>query len=216
MDFLKIINEINTNNLTPKQKLNNIKNLILYFFRLEKGILNKTIFQSENFHPNESERLISILDNIDYKIIEEILTRNTKIFLKNLKLKNKIDFNEKRDFLQVGINTVFVHEPFKGLWTTGKATFYLPISNNTMNHCTIEIFSIIPTTIIIGQDGTTLEKINVKKIQTKRIQLPLKVTNEHIIELFIDVEKRWRPNVITKKSNEIPMGIKIKSIMVGC
>ena len=53
MNFLKIINEIDTNNLTLKQKLKNIKNLIQYYYRLEKGIFSKTIFESENFDSNE-------------------------------------------------------------------------------------------------------------------------------------------------------------------
>ena len=215
MNFLKIIKEINSDNHTLGQKFNSIKNLIQFYYRLEKGILNKTVFQPKNFDSNESERLISTLDKIDYQIIENILTRNTKKILRKLELKNKIYFNEKKDFLQVGINTIFINEPFKGLWTTGKATFFLPISKNVENNLTVEVFSFIPTTIIIGHDGTTLKKIPIKKIQTKRIQLPLNITDDDIIELFVDVEKRWRPNIITKKSNEIPMGINIKSIMIN-
>ena len=215
MNFLKIINEINANNSTFKQKFNNIKNLILYYFRLEKGISSKTIFHSEDFDSEEPARLTNILKNSDYEIIEKVITENTKIFLRDLKLKNKIDFKEKRDFLQVGINTVFIHEPFNGLWTTGKATFYLPILKNVNNNCILEIFSIIPTIIIIGYGGTTLKKVPIKKLQTKRIQLSLNNIDDDVIELFVDVEKRWRPNVITKKSNEIPLGINIKSIMIN-
>ena len=215
MDFLKIIKEINTNNHTLEQKLNGIKNLIQGYYRLERGILNKTVYQSKNLDSNESKKLINALENIDYKIIEEVLTKNTKEKLQKLKLKNKIDFRERRDFLQVGINTIFVNGPFKGLWTTGKATFFLPISKNVTNNLTIEVFSFIPTTIIIGQDGKILRKISIKKIQTKKIQLPLVSNDGNIIELFVDVEKRWRPNVITKKSLEIPMGVNIKSLMIN-
>ena len=115
----------------------------------------------------------------------------------------------------MGINTIFVNRPFKGLWTTGKATFFLPISKNVTNNLTIKVFSFIPTTIIIGQDGKILRKISIKKIQTKKIQLPLVSNDGNIIELFVDVEKRWRPNVITKKSLEIPMGVNIKSLMIN-
>lgn len=215
MNFLKIIKEINTNNFTLEQKIKSIKNLIQYYYRLEKGILSKTIFQSENFDSSESDRLISTLDNRDYQIIKQILTENTKNILRNLELKKKIDFSLKKDFLQVGINTVYIHEPFKGLWTTGKATFYLPISKNSQNNLTIEIFSIIPTTVIIGQNEKILKKIPIKKIQTKKIELPLDITENNIFELFVDVEKRWRPNIITKKSNDIPMGVNIRSIMIN-
>ena len=215
MNFLKIINEINSNNLSFGQKINNIKKLFQYYYRLEKGISSKTIFQSEKIDSQESEKLVNVLDNIDYKIIEEILSGNTKKFLQKLKLKNKIDFKDKRDFLQVGMNTVFIKEPFKGLWTTGKATFYLPTVKNLMHYLTIEIFSIIPTTIIIGQEKNILKKITIKKIQTKKIELPLDKIDSNIVELFIDVEKRWRPNIITKKSNEIPMGVNIRSIMIS-
>ena len=215
MNFVKIIKEINNDNLTLGQKIENIKNLIQGYYRLEKGILSKTVYQSKNLDSNESKKLINALENIDYKIIEEVLTKNTKEKLQKLKLKNKIDFSERRDFLQVGINTIFVNGPFKGLWTTGKATFFLPISKNVTNNLTIKVFSFIPTTIIIGQDGKILRKISIKKIQTKKIQLPLVSNDENIIELFVDVEKRWRPNVITKKSLEIPMGVNIKSLMIN-
>ena len=63
--------------------------------------------------------------------------------------------------------------------------------------------------------STTLEKVSIKKVQTKKIQLSIKAIDDDILELFVDVEKRWRPNVITKKSNEIPMGINIKSIIIN-
>ena len=96
---MKIIKEINKNNLTFEQKIKNIKNLILYYYRLEKGILSKTIFQSENFDSSESDKLISTLDNRDYQIIKEILTENTKNILCILELKKKIDFSLKKDFL---------------------------------------------------------------------------------------------------------------------
>ena len=215
MNFLKIIKEINGNDLTFEQKLNSIKNLIQYYYRLEMGILNKTIFELNNFDSNECKKVTGNLRDIDYQIITDLLTENTKKILQKFKLKNKINFNEKKDFFQVGINTIFINEPFKGLWTTGKATFYLPISKNVKNNLTMEVFSIIPTAIIIGQDNKILKKIFIKKIQTKRIELPLDVTDNKIIELFVNVEKRWRPNVITKKSLEIPLGINIKSIMIN-
>lgn len=214
MKFLKIIMELNSNSITIKQKLSNIKNLIQYYYRLERGIASKNIFESQDFNNSESDKLISSLDNTDFQIIEKIFTRNTKNILGKFKLKNKIKFNEKRDFLQVGMNTVFIHEPFKGLWTTGKATFFLPISEKRTNNLTIEIFSIIPTTIIIGQDTKILKKISIKKIQTKKIQLSLNKTDNNIVELFVDVTKRWRPNIITRTSNEIPMGVNIKSITI--
>ena len=184
MNLFKIIKEINGNNQTLKQKLKNIKNLFQYYYRLEKGISNKTIFLSEDWNSKESKKIAKVFENIDCIIIEKDLTKNIKNFLRKLELKNRIDFKEKKDFLQVGINTLFIQEPFIGLWTTGKATFYLPINNKFKNKIIIEIFSVIPTIVTIGQEGITLGKISMKKIQSKRIELPLHVTNENIVELL--------------------------------
>jgi len=214
MSFFQIIGEINKNNPTLKQKLINIKELIQYYYRLEKGISNKSIFQSQNFNSVESKKLSNILESIDQKFIENFLTNNIKIFLRKLELKNKIEFKDKRDFLQVGMNTIFIQEPFKGLWTTGKATFYFPIDKKLKNNLTIEVFSIVPTVVIIGQERKILQKVPIKKFHTKKIQLPLNKVEDDIVELFVDVEKRWRPNIITKKELEIPMGVNIKSIMI--
>ncbi len=214
MNFLITLKEINAENLTFSQKLHRINNIIQYYFRLEKGILNKKIFFTDDKNSNESGKLIKVLDPIDYQIINEIFTENTKKFLRNLKLKNRIDFSSKKDFLQVGINTVFIHEPIKGLWTTGKATFYFPNLNGNVSKIIMEVFSVIPNTVFIGQDGIILRKIPINKIQTKKIVLPLNKTDDKIIEIFIDVEKRWRPNVLIKNSYEIPMGVNIKSVMI--
>lgn len=214
MSVFKIIREINENNPTLKQKLINIWKLMTYYYRLERGISNKSIFQSEEFNSKEDKKISNMLDSIDKIFIEQFLTDNIKLFLKKFELKNKIEFTEKKDFLQVGMNTVLIHEPFKGLWTTGKATFYLPISKKD-NKLILEIFSVIPNTIIVGQDGNKLRTIPINKLQTKTIDLPLKNTENKVVEIFVDVEKRWRPNVITNKSNEIPMGVNIKSLMVN-
>ena len=139
MNLLTMLKEINAKNLSFLQKLCRINNIIQYYFRLEKGILNKKIFFPENINSKDSDKLIKALDNVDYQLIKEISTENIKEFLENLNLKNKIDFSQKRDFLQVGINTIFIHEPIKGLWTSGKATFYFPNSNNTSSRIIIEI-----------------------------------------------------------------------------
>ena len=65
-------------NLTFSQKLHRINNIIQYYFRLEKGILNKKIFFTDDKNSNESGKLIKILDPVDYQIVKEIFTENTK------------------------------------------------------------------------------------------------------------------------------------------
>lgn len=215
LDFIKIVKNATRDRLTIEEKLTSIKNLIQGYFRLEKGILNKTIYQSMNFDSNESKTITKTLEEFDYQIIKEILTKNTKKILRKFELKRTLDFNEKKDFLQVGMNTIFINGPFRGLWTTGKATFFLPISRNKSNNLKLEIFSLIPTTIIIGNDEKILKKILIKKFQTKKIDVLIDKINDEIIELYVDVEKRWLPNVVTKNSPEIPMGVNIKSITIN-
>ena len=175
MEYLKIIKEFNKNNVSLKSKFNLIKNLILYFIRLEKAIYDNTIFSKEKSTVNSINKLFDAFDNNDYQIIDEVLTKNTKNFLKQFKLKNTLDFQNEKDFLQIGINTILLSQPVRGLWNTGKATFYLPILKNKENYLILEIFSIIPNKIFVGQEKRLLETIEIKQFQTLRIELPLVV-----------------------------------------
>jgi hypothetical protein len=79
---------------------------------------------------------------------------------------------------------------------------------------TIEIFSIIPTTVFIGQEKEIIRQFSLQKLQTKQIQICLNEINDDIVELFVNVEKKWRPNIISKNSLEIPLGVNIKSIKI--
>lgn len=209
LNFLKTIIDCNKN--TIQQNFHSVKNLIIYYFRLKRGLINKTIFVSKNNDLEQTRNYFEILNSSNNELIKE----NIKKYLNKIKIVNKIDFSKKSDFLQVGMNTLFIHEPIEGLWTTGKATFYLPIIKDKVRYLKVEIFSVIPTKIIIGQEKQILKVIKVKEIQTKVVSLLLNDTKDNIVEIFIESEKRWWPNIISKRANKIPIGVNIKSISIG-
>ena len=209
--FLK--NVINSD-ASFKQKCNNLQNFIKYYINLQKGIRDKSIFALTT---SESKDLLELQKELstEKKLLEEVFSKNVKSFLEKQVLKKKIEFFSKEDFLQAGLNSIFLEEPIRSIWTTGKALFYLP-TNNKSRKVKCQIFSLIPTSVCIKFENISSKKILISKLSTKKIELDIIQNSEleTVSEISIESEKRWISSILTNQGNDIPLGVWIKSIEI--
>ncbi len=209
-----LLKDVINSDVSFKQKCSNLQNFIKYYINLQKGLRNKSIFALET---SESEDLLELRKELskEKKLLQEVFSNNVKSFLEKHNLKKRLSFHSKEDFLQVGLNSIFLDEPIKSIWTTGKALFYLPTNKKT-RQVECEIFSLIPTSVCIKFENTYSKKIFISKLSTKKIKFNIiqNLESEQVSEISIESEKRWISSILTNKGNDIPLGVWIKSIEI--
>ena len=184
-----------------------------YYVELKKNIRNDNLFLGNN-DDKKFKNLLEKITEDDKHLLEEIFNKNIKSLLENRNLKQKLDFTKQNDFIQVGSGLFRTKEPVPGLWTTGKAFFYMPIIPEKENKFKLELFSIPSLSIEIGFEDQTIIELQMSELNQKTIDFTIKpneATN-NIGEIFINTNKLWLPNVILKNQESILLGIGVKSI----
>lgn len=214
MNIQFIKNAINKKDSSVKEKIDLLIEYYSYYKKLKNSLKNGTIFfQLEKQNESLSNLMKKIKDD-DLVLIEKLFTEDVKDFLKKMKLKNSLEFKEKDDFIQIGENFVLVKEPIEGLWTTGKASIYMPMKLNENNRFRIDLFSIPPLKFEIYFEGKIVKKESIDMLSSKTVDFTIKKSDviDKIAKLSIKTNKFWLPNLIIERDEKIPIGIGLKSI----
>ena len=208
IDFLK------QKDKSVSQKTLDLKNYYSYYKNLKKHINDKTIFATHEIPNQDFEDLFSKLNEFDFILIKKLFRDNIKNSLKDTKLQSKLKFSKPNDLVQVGMGSLWLNEPFPGLWTTSTAFFYLPIIPNVENHFKIELFSIPSINGEIGIDGKKTLEFDIDELSNKELKFKTKPTNnsEYVSEIFINTKNLWLPNLIIERDESVLLGVGIKSI----
>jgi hypothetical protein len=212
----KIFQEILKQEGTIKEKIKRIQELKKYYGNLKREISSGKIFHNEENQNQEIVKLISRFSDDDFLLLDNLFKKDVKDFLLNKNLKKYLDFQKRNCSNQIGINTIFVEKPITGLWTTGKATFFIPTICNKENELIIEFQSIAPMKIFIGIEEKILCSVNISKLSTKKINIKIPQENikDNISEIFIYTDKLWMPHIIFEIKKEVVLGIGIKTIRI--
>ena len=197
-----------------------IKNLISftkYYIKLQEGIKSKKIYHSINNQDPSLEKLLDDLNVQDFKLIDELFHKDVKNFLKGRELKQHLDFDDENCSLQIGQNTLYTEKPIIGVWTTGKAIFYIPISKKENNRVSIELRSIVPLQVTVGFENKEVTTYEMPQLATKKFTFEIKsdeVTDD-VSEVFVTTDKLWYPSLILSLDSKVTIGVGVKSIDVS-
>lgn len=197
-----------------------IKNLISftkYYIKLQEGIKSKKIYHSINNQDPSLEKLLDDLNVQDFKLIDELFHKDVKNFLKGRELKQHLDFDDENCSLQIGQNTLYTEKPITGVWTTGKAIFYIPISKKENNRVSIELRSIVPLQVTVGFENKEVTTYEMPQLATKKFTFEIKsdeVTDD-VSEVFVTTDKLWYPSLILSLDSKVTIGVGVKSIDVS-
>lgn len=197
--------------------IKNLTTFYRYYRNLNSGINSGKIYHQLTSQSQEFIKFVSCLTEDDTQLLNQIFKRNVEEFLTKTKLHTFLDFEKRIGTLQIGYNTIYIEKPKVGLWTTGKAIFYVPTKIDHVNKITIEIFSIPPLSVIIGFENEKITDVNISKLSTRKIEFtidPSRIT-KNVSEIYITTDKLWLPNIILNVEESIKIGIGIKSIRVS-
>lgn len=206
-----------TNNNEKSFKLKDIFRLLSYYKNFQNGLKNGKIYHELKTQNTKVEELISKFSDNDLNLINTLFKMDVKNYLRTKKLCSKLDFDKRQASNQIGFNTVFIEKPIKGLWTTGKSTFYLPTKKGLQNKITIKLFSIAPVNVVIGFDGKEYKTLSIPKLSTKILEIRLlpKEIIDDISEISISTDKLWLPSVVLDFKESLTLGICVRSIDVS-
>ena len=214
--FKKILDDTSEQNRNFLEKLTQLFHLLKFYKNFRKGLSSKEIFHEL---PTQNQHITAIVNNLqkDSKLIDKLFTTDVKKFLNTQKLEKNIDFDKRKNSIQIGLNTIYVDKPISGLWTTGMATFYIPTRTDLNNNLSITLRSITPLKVDIGFNKIKLKTLFMPKLSTKTVDLhiPSQKINESVSEIFISTDKLWLPNIILGTKKSLTLGIGIKSISVS-
>jgi len=198
-------------------KFNAILKLWKYYNNLRKGLTSGKIY---HFKPKQNPLISEIINNLkedDLKLLDFLFKNDIEDFLSKKKLKSHLDFEQKINSLQRGYNTIFVEKPTSGLWTTGKATFYIPTKKEFRNKIAIKFHSIPPIQVTIYFEKKNVRTFNIQKLSTKEVDFVLEPSHitKPVSEISVTTDKLWLPNVVLGVKESLTLGICIKSIDVS-
>jgi len=209
---LKIIHDFLNQDQSLVTKVRNLWNLIKYYNKLNNGINSGKIYHQTASNPV----LNKIIDNLqeDSKLIDLLFHKDVKNFHKTKDLKTHLNFENRVGSNQIGLNSMYIEKPIRGLWTTGKATFYLPTKKGHKFCITIVLQSIPPLRVTIGIEKTDVKKILIQKLSTRKVTMVLSPSEikDEVCEVFVTTDKLWLPNQIMKGEKSTTLGICVKSI----
>jgi hypothetical protein len=204
---------------TNQTTLEKIKTLIIsfkYYKNLTKGISSGKIYHNLTEHNKDFTNFVNAFSQRDYEILDMLFKKDIEEFLAKTKLTNHLNFDKKIGLSQVGYNSVYVDHRHVGLWTTGKATFYIPTKKNLRNKILLDLLSIPPINVMMGFENQQMKLVRMKKLTNKKIEIildPTQITKD-ISEIYINTDQLWLPGIILKMGETIKVGICIKSISV--
>ncbi|MDH3502333.1 MAG: hypothetical protein OEL69_07500 [Nitrosopumilus sp.] len=214
--FLKIIKNSFDQEDKFLKKIQAFLKLAKYYSRLQKGIKTKKIYLNLTKQNSELVNFLHRLDNNDISLMNKLFRKETIEFLKKRDLKKNIELENKIGVEQIGFNTIYVEKALSGLWTTGRANFFVP-TEKRLTKITIEIQSIAPLNVTVGFEDTSIITVNMSKLSTKQIEIiiqPTKITNG-VSEVFINTDRLWLPSFILDTDETIALGVGVKSIKVS-
>ena len=214
--FLKIIKNSFDQEDKFLKKIQAFLKLAKYYSRLQKGIKTKKIYLNLTKQNSELVNFLHRLDNNDISLMNKLFRKETIEFLKKRDLKKNIELENKIGVEQIGFNTIYVEKALSGLWTTGRANFFVP-TEKRLTKITIEIQSIAPLNVTVGFEDTSIITVNMSKLSTKQIEIiiqPTKITND-VSEVFINTDRLWLPSFILDTDETIALGVGVKSIKVS-
>lgn len=213
----KIISDILKQDKNFLKKIKRICLLIKYYKNLQNGISSGKIYHNIKQQNHELSSLINRLKQEDFELIQQLFTRDVKEFLSSKELQSFIEFDKRTCSNQIGSNTIYVEKPTNGLWTTGRATFYIPTKRELTNKVSITLESITPVNVTIGYENKQVINVSMKKLTKKKVDfiIPLSEIKNLVSEIFITTDKLWHPEqiIMTKKSSML--GICVRSISVS-
>jgi len=213
--FKKIICDTSENK-NFSAKLKQLISLLKFYNNFRKGISSGKIYHELT---KQNQSIIKIKNQLekDSELIDNLLNSDVKNFLQTKELENYLDFDKRKNSFQIGLNTIYIDKPISGLWTTGKATFYLPTRTDLNNKIKIELRSIPPVEVSIGIENDVLKNFMIPKLSSKEIiiNIPINKIHEKVSEIFISTDKLWLPNIILGTKKSLTLGIGIKSIQIS-
>jgi len=213
----KILFDVMGKEKTFQNKIKKLFLLIKYYNSLNKGISSGHIFHKIKNQDPTITQLFEKFTKQDNELVEKLFQKDVKEFFQRVKLKNHLDFDKKIGFDQVGINTIYVNNPIAGLWTTGKATFYIPTKKDFNNKVSLELESIPPVKVTIGLENEKIKTLNMPKMSKKKVEFVVESSSNtnSITELFVSTDKLWFPSVILENEESVTIGICVKTIDVS-
>ncbi|GEM_PF-3970011 len=189
---------------------------VSYYYNLNRGIYSNKIYHNIENQNKEYIDFIQSLKKEDFELFDRLFSKDIKKFLSKTRLLEKLEFDKKIGLSQVGYNTIFIDEPNFGLWTTGRATFYIPTKKEKINKIVIELFAVPPLKVTIGLENLDLQTIEMKKLSKKKIEILVEspIVTDTISELFVNTDVLWYPEILRSSTKTVTVGICIKSIHV--
>lgn len=214
--IIKIIKDLTKHDGNLLKKIKKLIDLKQYHDNLQKGLDSGKIFHNPSKQNSNLKDLMGKFTEDDFNQFDLLFQKNVKKFLNTKKLKNNLDFNQRDISDQIGFNTIFLEKPITGLWTTGKASFFIPTKEGCENKLSLEIQSIPPLNVTVELDGKELSTFQISKLSTKEIEfsVPASEINGKISQLLIYTDKLWFPSVILDIDESVALGVGIKSINV--
>lgn len=215
--LLKTIIDVLKEDKSFSSQIKNLISFTKYYIKLQEGIKSKKIYHSINNQDPSLEKLLDDLNVQDFKLIDELFHKDVKNFLKGRELKQHLNFDDENCSLQIGQNTLYTEKPITGVWTTGKAIFYIPISKKENNRVSIELRSIAPLQVTVGFENKEVTTYEMPQLATKKFTFEIKsdeVTDD-VSEVFVTTDKLWYPSLILSLDSKVTIGVGVKSIDVS-
>jgi len=173
------------------------------------------IYHELEYQQKEFVNFYQKLKNEDLELFHNLFSQKPKNFLLSNKLETNLDFSQKKGMSQVGFNVISVENP-NSLWTTGKATFFIPTKKDKNNTLILKLASVPSVNVYIGINSSVLRKISIPEVTTKEIKIPIEnyLIENDVSEIFISTDKYWKPNVLSGEGAEMTFGIRVNSIEV--
>lgn len=215
--LLKIISDVLKEDKNFLVQIKNLISLTKYYIKLQKGIKSKKIY---HLISKQDPSLVKLLENINdenLKLIDELFHKDVKNFLKDKELKKHLDFDNKNCALQLGQNTLYTEKPITGVWTTGKAIFYIPTSKKEDNRISLELRSIAPLKVTLGFENKEVTTYEMPQLTTRKFTFEVKSNevSDPVSEIFVKTDKLWYPSLILKSDSKLIIGVGVKSIDVS-
>jgi hypothetical protein len=206
---------ITAKNLNFIEKVNELKKYYKYYQNFKNSFKQGTLYSNSKNQNQLHENFIKQIDSKDIELLNHIFNNDVKDWLKKMKIKENLEFNEKEDFLQVGIGTIFVEKPISMILTTGKAIFYLPFKDQKHSKIIIDCFGIAPLKATITCERS-IKEFEIGMFSRKTIEIKVEELDivDNILEISIVTNKLWFLNKILQSERSILVGIGINSIKI--
>lgn len=215
--IIKIIKDLTKQDGNLLKKIEKLIDLKQYHDNFQKGLTSGKIYHKLREQNSSLNELMKRFTEDDFYLIDILFCKDVEKFLNTQKLKTQLHFDERIGANQIGNNTIYLEKPITGLWTTGKATFFIPTKKGYKNNVSMEIQSIPPINVTIGFEGKEIRTFQMPKLATKEIEfsIPSSAINTKVSELFIFTDKLWLPSVILDIEKSVALGVGVKSINVS-